>query len=188
MSQPAELSAQLRVLLVPGLHGSGAGHWQTRWQALYPEFVWVGQRRADLPELEVWAERVHRVLTASPQPTIIVAHSFGCLASLHCAMRGVANLRGLLLVAPADPLKFDLEQQMLAVRLRIPATVIASTTDPWMASARAALWATRWQTQFVNAGPVGHINADSALGDWPLGLAHLQRLHDACLNVSEVAA
>jgi predicted alpha/beta hydrolase family esterase len=33
-----------------------------------------------------------------------------------------------------------------------------------------------WGAELVDAGPAGHLNADSKLGDWPAGLALLQRL------------
>jgi hypothetical protein len=37
-------------------------------------------------------------------------------------------------------------------------------------------WAGRWGSEFVNVGALGHINADSGLGDWRLGLSLLRRL------------
>jgi predicted alpha/beta hydrolase family esterase len=62
------------------------------------------------------------------------------------------------------------------LRLHCPSVVIGSADDPWMAAERASYWAREWGCGFVNAGALGHINADSGLGDWPQGLAHLALL------------
>src|SRR3546814_17667651 len=54
---------------------------------------------------------------------------------------------------------------------------VASENDPYAATAHVLRLSRQWGARFVNAGPFGHINADSALGDWPYGqylLASLQ--------------
>lgn len=168
--------SEYRVLLVPGLHGSGAEHWQTRWEQLYPAFERVQQDDWATPELSRWSRRMSQVLDESDQPTLIVAHSFGCLTTMHAASDGRANLAGALLVAPADPEKFGVADILRDARLPCPAIVIGSSNDPWMASHRAAYWADSWGCGFVNAGALGHINAESNLGDWEQGLQHFQTL------------
>jgi hypothetical protein len=47
-----------------------------------------------------------------------------------------------------------------------------------MGAPRAAQWAARWGSTFIDAGALGHINAASQLEDWPYGLARLQALAD----------
>jgi predicted alpha/beta hydrolase family esterase len=116
------------------------------------------------------------MLRRSARPAVIVAHSFGCLAAVHCAARGAPNLFGALLVAPASPHKFGLADTLAQARLGIPALVIGSENDPWMSGPEARQWAQTWNAEFFNAGALGHINAESDLGDWLPGLAHLQRL------------
>jgi predicted alpha/beta hydrolase family esterase len=116
------------------------------------------------------------MLRRSKRPTLLVAHSFGCLASVHRAALGAPHLAGALLVAPADPRKFGVDNLLPTVPLPVPSIVIGSEDDPWMPAARARQWASRWGSQFVNAGALGHINADSGLGDWPFGLVQLGRL------------
>lgn len=194
---PARL-ADFRVLVVPGLHGSGPEHWQSRWQRLYPAFERVEQAQWDVPELPVWSARLQDVLRqparpharqqlhnplqhqqrdapANQQPTLIVAHSFGCLTTVHSAAAAVGNIVGALLVAPADPEKFKVADQ-LQHRLPFPAFVIGSDNDPWMSAERAAHWAHEWGAEFINAGALGHINADTGLGDWLYGQSLLQQL------------
>ena len=168
--------SSFRVLIVPGLHGSGPDHWQTRWQQLHPWFERVEQARWDVPDIQAWSGRVEEALRRSVRPTLLVAHSFGCLASVHAASAGMPQLAGALLVAPADPDKFGIGQQMRVRRLSRPSLVVGSMNDPWMAARRAANWADTWRSGFINAGALGHINAESNLGDWEYGLALLKLL------------
>ena len=168
--------SDFRVLVVPGLHNSGPGHWQTRWQQLYPAFERVEQADWGQPQLESWSARLDQALRRSSQPALIVAHSFGCLTTVHCAAAGMPNVVGALLVAPADPEKFHVSAKLRDVTLPFRSILIGSANDPWMTAERAADWAGIWGSEFVNAGALGHINADSDLADWPFGLAQLQRL------------
>jgi predicted alpha/beta hydrolase family esterase len=170
-----DLSAY-RVLIVPGLHNSGPDHWQSRWEKLYPEAERVEQDDWTQPDLSRWSRRLDEVLVVSDQATIVIAHSFGCLATVCAAKSGRYNLTGALLVAPADPDKFGVADQLLDARLPCPSIVVGSSNDPWMAGDRAAFWADAWGSGFLNGGALGHINADSNLGDWKLGLQQLSLL------------
>ncbi|WP_293781111.1 alpha/beta hydrolase [uncultured Oxalicibacterium sp.] len=167
-----------RVLVVPGLHGSGPAHWQSRWEALHPSFERVEQDAWDEPDLLRWSARLQQRLQESDRPTLLIAHSFGCLTAVHASLRyGTASpVVGALLVAPADPHKFGVAQVLRDARLPFPAVVIGSTNDPWMHAARASYWADAWACGFVNAGTLGHINADSSLGDWPQGWQQFEQV------------
>jgi predicted alpha/beta hydrolase family esterase len=167
---------RFRILIVPGLHDSGPQHWQTRWQQRFPAFERVEQRHWDSPDIEQWTRQLACMLRRSARPTLVIAHSFGCLAAVRCAMAGARNLAGMLLVAPADPEKFGLSALLDQASLPCPATVVASEDDPWMAADRAASWAQRWDADFISAGRLGHINAESGLGEWEQGWAQLERL------------
>ena len=80
------------------------------------------------------------------------------------------------LVAPADPRKFGVEREMRCRTLPFPSIVVGSLDDPWMEARHAAEWADSWSSGFINAGALGHINAESHLGDWEYGLALLKLL------------
>jgi hypothetical protein len=173
--QICNLSEQ-RVLIVPGLYGSEAAHWQSRWQRLYPSFERVDQDDSATPDLAVWTERFQQILRRSAQPTIVVAHSFGALTTVNAAAQGAPNLIGALLVAPADPEKFGLSETMRVRSLAAPSLVVGSLSDPWMSGERARLWAGIWGADFLSAGYLGHINAESGIGDWPFGLSLLEKI------------
>lgn len=168
--------SEFRILVAPGLFGSDAAHWQTRWEALHPAFERIEQWRWDCPDLLAWSAQVGHALRRSARPAIIVAHSFGCLATVHRAAAGAPQLAGALLVAPADPAKFGIGRELKVGALPVPSLVVGSEDDPWLSAERARSWAAEWGSEFENAGAKGHINADSGLGDWPDGLELLQSL------------
>lgn len=174
---------QFRVLIAPGLHNSGPDHWQSRWQRLFPAFERVQQEDWDAPELPRWSARVDELRQRdTSRPTLIVAHSFGALATVHSVARDPEGVAGVLLVAPADPDKFNVAALLPQQALPVPSIMVGSTNDPWMAAPRAELWARRWHSRFINGGALGHINAESGLGDWPEGLETLYFLAEQAHN------
>jgi predicted alpha/beta hydrolase family esterase len=173
---------QFRVLLAPGLHDSGPEHWQSRWQRLFPAFERIEQDDWEAPDLARWSARVDEVRQRDRRPTLIVAHSFGGLATVHSLARDAAGTAGVLLVAPADPDKFGVAELLPQQTLPVPSIMVGSTDDPWMAAPRAELWAQRWGSRFINGGALGHINAESGLGDWPEGLETLYFLAEKVQN------
>jgi len=178
---------QPRILIVPGLGGSGPAHWQTAWQARLPGCARVVQRDWDHPDRELWLQALRQAIEAAGGPVVAAAHSLGCVLVAHAVTRWPAliarALRAALLVAPADvdsPAHTPPETRGFApiprARLPFPATVVASGDDPYMSIARARALAVAWGADFVDAGALGHINADSRLGDWPAGRRALDAL------------
>ncbi|MEI7682646.1 MAG: alpha/beta fold hydrolase [Betaproteobacteria bacterium] len=169
---------QPRVLVVPGLRNSGDGHWQTHWQRAHPEYRRVEQRDWNNPDLETWSAEVERALNADDTPAIIVAHSFGCLAAMHAVTRARGRIAAAFLVAPANPARFGVDQDIAAIAPLFPSVLVASTNDPWLPFEKAVALARQWGSNLVNIGDGGHINADSGHGAWPEGerlLYELQR-------------
>lgn len=164
------------VLIIPGLRDSGPGHWQTWWQFRDEHARRVEQQNWHKPDLERWAARVREAVERSPEPVWLVAHSFGCLASVRAAAACPGRVAGALLVAPADPERFGIEPALLAERLDFPSLLVASTNDPWMPFDRAVSWAERWGSRLVDLGRAGHINTESGFGPWPQGRALLMEL------------
>lgn len=171
-----------RLLIIPGLRDSGPAHWQTWLESLHRGSARVQQDDWHAPELDRWAQRIGETLAANgPGPWIAVAHSFGCLAlARHLADGQAHGIAAALLVAPADPNRFGIDEARLTHRLPLPSTLIASDTDPWMSAATARRWAQRWGAHGLNLGDAGHINAEAGFGPLPLArrwvLAQAQRL------------
>lgn len=165
------------VLTVPGLGGSGPGHWQTRWVETRPECHDVKQDNWNLPEYSGWIEGLETAIQNCPTPPYLVAHSLGCALVAHWAMKHPdTNIQGVLMVAPADvnsedhtPPETRIFAPMPMAPLPFNTTVVASTNDPYVDLQQAKLFATAWGADFVNVGACGHVNADSRLENWDEG-------------------
>lgn len=172
------------IYLLPGWQDSGPGHWQSRWESLHGDIRvvqddWLWPRRGD------WMARLDEVLLAGPPgPVLLAAHSLGCqlVAAWAAHSRLTARVAGALLVAPPDtetphtPPQLHGWRPMLRSRLPFPATAVISSDDPYGDPDCMRALAAGWGAHIVEAGPRGHLNAQSGLGDWPEGRALLQAL------------
>ena len=61
-------------------------------------------------------------------------------------------------------------------RLPFPSIAVISSDDPYCSAERGAQMAADWGASLVIAGPHGHLNTESGLGDWPAGQALLGSL------------
>ena len=176
------MAAETRVLLLPGLYNSGPEHWQTHWQAEHPELVRVEQRDWETPDLREWVETLQRAIVAVPGPVVLVAHSAACSLVAHWAAAHQGNIRGALLVAPADveapsfPSGTTGFAPMPLAPLPLPSILVASTNDEYVTLPRAAQFALAWGSRLEVLGALGHINSASNLGSWPEGFALLREL------------
>ncbi|HMU67852.1 MAG TPA: alpha/beta hydrolase [Cellvibrionaceae bacterium] len=165
-------------LIVPGLNNSDAEHWQSRWQARLPHSTRIELDDWATPNLDKWCSAIDRALARTHGPQVLIAHSFGTLACARMAQLLAEKIHGLFLVAPADPDKFAIADQLPKQPLGVKTHVIASSNDPWMRAEKAAHWAAQWGADFLVLKDVGHINSASNLAEWPLGVEQLQRLMD----------
>lgn len=166
------------VLLIPGIDGSGPGHWQTAWERERGEC-----RRVELgcwaePDREQWIGRLAEAVGAERwRPLVLVAHSLGCLLVSWWAERRpdqAARVAAAMLVAPCDTERPH-DARLAAFGgwptrpLPFPALVVASDDDPYAAPERSLALAGRLGAQLATVGRAGHINAASRLGSWPQG-------------------
>jgi predicted alpha/beta hydrolase family esterase len=170
------------VLIVPGWGDSGDEHWQTLWEKANPGFQRVAQRDWLYPICSEWVETLAAAIRAAGRPVVLAAHSLGCLAIAHCVRDATLPIRGALLVAPPDVERPDfppvLEGFAPIPRERLPfaSIVVASRNDPFSEFERARALAEAWGSRLVDAGELGHINADAGLGPWPAGERLLDEL------------
>ena len=153
------------VLIVPGMGTSGPGHWQSIWQEKHPEFQRVEQSNWDEPILIEWIVNLEDHLNRVDGDKIIVAHSLGCIISVEVTS-GRDDIAGAMLVAPADLEAMDEPGYIPLKRLGFPSVVVTSENDPWVTIDRAQTMASAWDSEFVNIGEAGHINAESGFGVW----------------------
>jgi predicted alpha/beta hydrolase family esterase len=178
-----------QILNVPGVDNSGPAHWQTRWEQRYPWFRRVELGLWHQPDRAVWVQRLDEAIRAADQPVILVAHSLGCLAvGWWAALSGPGYrepVAGALLVAPADAERPGACGRVSGFGpvpthpLPFPSILVASRNDRHASFDRSARFARAWGSHLVDAGEAGHLNADSNLGDWPLGISLVDRLVEA---------
>lgn len=166
-------------LIVPGLRNSGPTHWQTWFETQLAGCRRVEQDDWETPCLPDWASRVREQIDALDGVLWIVAHSFGCLASVAAGLARPQRILGALLVAPADPARFGEPTGCLERRLPFPSLVVASSNDPWARVSVAKCWARQWGSDFLSIGEAGHINVESGHGPWPMGLHLFEQLQAA---------
>src|SRR5205085_928012 len=90
-------------LIVPGWRNSGSGHWQSLWAERMPGALRVQQDDWVHPSRQAWLQSISRSVLAATAPVIVVAHSLGCIATVHLPPAVAGRIQGALLVAPADP-------------------------------------------------------------------------------------
>jgi len=171
------------VLILPGWLGSGAGHWQSRWEGLYGDKR-VEQHEWQHPLRGDWMIQLEEAVLAATGPVLLAAHSLGCVLVAAWATHSAhyARVAGALLVAPPDLTRPELAAPLRTwspiPRQRLPfaARVVASRDDPYGSFEHAAALAGAWGAALTDAGCRGHLNADSGLGDWPEGRALLRAL------------
>ncbi len=172
-----------RTLILPGLHDSDPGHWQSRWEARDDTLLRVIQDDWETPHCADWIAKLDQALVLTGPDTVLVAHSAACVLVAHWAVGEFSRrVRGALLVAPSDPeaLSFPSGATGFApvplLRFKFRTIVVASSNDPYVTLSRARAFAMAWGSEFIMIGEAGHINSASGLGDWPEGLALLNAL------------
>lgn len=176
---------QPTVVIVPGLRGEVAEHWQT---LLAGALASAGRAARTVPPLtqdplsrEARVAALEEVVSAMSGPVVLIAHSAGCIITVHWAQRHrTSQVRGALLATPPD-----LDQPMhephpgpellqeggwLPVPrtpLPFPSIVAASSDDPLAGHDVVVGLAKDWGSRLVEIGAVGHLNPASGYGSWP---------------------
>lgn len=147
----------IRYLIVPGWQGSAEDHWQSHWQRVLPgserleQHDWLTPRRAD------WVAALDACIARDTRPTLLIAHSLGCITVAHWA-------------ASAPP------EHLARLRLPFPSLLVGSDNDPAASAERALELASAWGSQAVILPAAGHINVQSGHQRWEQGFAYLYRL------------
>ena len=182
-------AAEPLVLIVPGLNGSGPTHWQTLWERQMPNVARVDLGTWDDPHRNTWVNRLNLAIHKARRPVYLVAHSLAChVVSWWAEYEQPGRdgpVRGALLVAPPEVETGEVDPRLarfapvLKNPLPFPSILAASRDDPYIGFDRARRLGRIWKSRFVDAGWLGHINADSNVRDWPFGQFLLRQLKAA---------
>ena len=174
----------MKYIIIPGLNNSGEKHWQSQWENRI-DCVRLNQSNWSEPNLEDWLDVLSTTISKIDDELSLVAHSLGCVLVAHWMSRYQSDkIKAVLLVAPAD---VDSDEHtpdvvrnfspMPLVKVPYKSVLIASENDPYMSIERSRYFSQVWDTAFINVGKLGHINADSDLGEWEFGLNILKSLN-----------
>ena len=95
----------IKTLLIPGLDGSPAAHWQHWWAATDPTAMIVEQYSWSKPSPEAWLTEIAAATLIYPD-SVLVGHSLGAVAIVRLLSSWPQiKIAGALLVAPAEPSK-----------------------------------------------------------------------------------
>lgn len=161
----------MRIVVVPGIGGSDADHWQSRWESDSVDMVRLEPASWDAPEFGDWSAALDRA--AGGERVVIVAHSLGCLLAVRWARE--QEVAGLFLVAVPDPTAAAFPEVAthfgddLVAPPGAPTLLIASDDDPYCSPERSAAFAGAWRADLVSVGSHGHLNSASGLGRWREG-------------------
>jgi predicted alpha/beta hydrolase family esterase len=174
------------VLIVPGLNNSNADHWQSRWERSRDDCARVDLGMWDDPHRNTWVNKLNLAIYRARRPVVLVAHSLGCLAVAWWAeyeRPSYGNpVVGALLVAPPDVDRPGIDPRLARfgatprIPLPFPTFLAASRNDDYCREKAARMLARDWDARFADAGEIGHINADSGIGDWAFGQLLLEQL------------
>ncbi|MFE1595540.1 RBBP9/YdeN family alpha/beta hydrolase [Nocardia sp. NPDC058705] len=164
----------MQLIMVPGIDGSDARHWQTLWEQKDGADR-IAPSSWSAPDLADWTSAISTAVR-SREHVVLIAHSLGCLAVAHWLGEPDNAAQGVLMVAPPDPTGVNFPSSAaptfvdLAPKpLPVPGLVVTSTNDPYCTPDAAQEMSRRWQLPHIDVGPRGHLNTASNLGDWPHG-------------------
>lgn len=167
-------------IMVPGIGGSGADHWQSRWEAIYPDATRISPASWDLPDLTDWIAALEQAVLRSAAAPVLICHSLGCLLFAHWRASSSNAIAAAVLVAVPDPAGPAFPPQASAFGAlptqgfgEQPVLAVGSSDDPYDPRGRGIAWAVRQGARRQLLGPRGHLNSASNLGTWPEGQALL---------------
>jgi predicted alpha/beta hydrolase family esterase len=174
------------ILTVPGLGGSGPGHWQTIWEQQRDDCARADLGQWSAPRRNAWVSKLDQAIRRSDMPVILAAHSLGCIAVAWWAeLAGqpwVGRWRARFSSLPptwSAPTGFRRSPISLPPRARrcpSPRSWSRARTIRTPRPSAPLTWLATGAAIFVDAGATGHINADSGLGAWREGQMLLERL------------
>jgi len=173
----------IQYLTIPGYGGSPADHWQSYFEKKLSNCKRIEQKSWEKPVCSDWINKIdNEVMHFKESEVVLISHSLGGIALVHWVSKFKRNIKGAMIVAPADivhpyqDLPLESFVPIPLNKLSFPSVLIASNNDPWATIDRSKFFADCWGSSFINIGNAGHINVDSGFYHWDQGLDILKTL------------
>lgn len=172
----------MNYLILAGIYDSGPTHWQSLWQRSDARFSKLAHSSWDHPDRQVWVSELEDCVQALGPQTVLVAHSLACLMVAHWCATTRQRVHGAPLVSVPDPEGSNFPKDarhfgaVPLLRMSFATTVVSSDDDPYGSREHMARCADAWGSRLVPVSGLGHINAQSGLGEWPAGRAILDQV------------
>ncbi|MEM9052706.1 MAG: alpha/beta fold hydrolase [Bacteroidota bacterium] len=171
-------------VVIPGLHNSDEGHWQSILEREYPqEYFRVIQEDWDKPNCEDWIQTIEASLKAyDHSELILIGHSIGCMAIVHWYHRFKHKIKGALFVAPSDAESPTYPEYIKGFapipleELPFKSIVVGSKNDQVSSLRRVEHFAEAWNSKLIVLENAGHVETRSGFGPWPLAEELIQEL------------
>jgi uncharacterized protein len=169
-------TSDVDIIIVPGLGNSGPDHWQTRWETKLSSASRIKMSDWHLPSRALWTAAIVEAVEGATRPVLLVGHSIGVAAIAHAAPLISDRVVGAFMAAMSD---WNRAEVLAGIShdfaplprepLPFPSMLVASRNDPYCDFEVAGDHANAWGSLLLDAGEVGHINAESGHGPWPEG-------------------
>jgi predicted alpha/beta hydrolase family esterase len=170
-------------VFLAGIDNSGPDHWQSIWYRKLPGSLWVEHADWSNPNRDAWVADLDAALASVGGPKLVIAHSIGGLLLAEWALEHEDDeLEGALLIAVPDVQSKSFPKTATGFRsaflnpMPCPAMMLASDNDPYADLSYSRRLASYWRALLLDMGPIGHINADSGLGEWEEGWQIMQTM------------
>ena len=182
------------ILQLPGWLGSGPGHWQSHWEAQcgdqrVQQLDWQQPLRGDWQialQEHMWAQQISSQERGDGSVRfVLVGHSLGChliSAWAHFSPHVEWVAAAMLVAAPDLSQRDGLPQALrpwsppVLAPLPFPSLLVSSDDDPYASPEATQHMALAWGSQHQRLSGLGHINADTGLGNWQQGRDMLNQL------------
>ena len=173
-----------KYFLIPGYSKNSDNHWQSIWSHL-PDFTIIEQGKWEDVVKDDWINQIEEALKGEDYSQIVlIGHSLGVATILHWFQKFGHKIKGALLVAPTDIDDLPKDESiaihgfspMPLINLPFKSIIACSENDKWISPKRAHEYAKIWGSEFIDVGALGHINADSNIGNWQDGLDLLAKI------------
>ena len=96
-------TADVDILIHPGLFGGSNSHWYARWAEKLATASQIEQDDWAAPDRESWISKLVATVDQAERPVVLIGHSLGVITIAHAAAQLTdKNVKGAFLAAPPD--------------------------------------------------------------------------------------